>query len=55
LPAKLEDLVLECLEKGPNRRPESARILMNRFDACDDVEPWGAEEARRWWRERATA
>jgi eukaryotic-like serine/threonine-protein kinase len=55
LPAKLESLVLECLEKDPNRRPESAQALMDRLDACDDVEPWGADEARRWWRERKTA
>jgi eukaryotic-like serine/threonine-protein kinase len=55
LPAKLESLVLECLEKDPNRRPESARILIDRFDACDDVEPWGDDEARRWWRQRRMA
>jgi serine/threonine-protein kinase len=55
LPAKLERLVLECLEKDPNLRPESAQALLDRLAACDDVEPWGAEEARRWWRARKTA
>jgi hypothetical protein len=51
---KLERLVLECLEKDPNLRPESAQALLDRLDACDDVAPWGAEEARRWWLARRT-
>jgi hypothetical protein len=55
VPAKLERTVLDCLEKDPNRRPDSAQALMDRLDACDDVEPWAAEEARRWWRARKTA
>jgi predicted Ser/Thr protein kinase len=55
LPRKLESLVLECLEKDPNLRPESAQVLMDRLASCDDVEPWGADEARTWWRKRKTA
>jgi serine/threonine-protein kinase len=55
LPAKLEKVVLDCLEKDPLRRPESAHDLMDRLDACDDVEPWLPEEAQRWWRQRKTA
>jgi serine/threonine-protein kinase len=55
LPAKLERVVLECLEKDPGRRPESAEALMDRLDACDDVEPWNTEDARTWWRRRKTA
>jgi serine/threonine protein kinase len=55
LPAKLERVVLDCLEKDPTLRPESAQALADRLAACDDVEPWDAEEARRWWRARKTA
>jgi serine/threonine-protein kinase len=52
LPAKLESVVLECLEKDPSRRPESADALADRLAACDDVEPWSLELARHWWHER---
>ena len=55
LPAKLERVVLDCLEKDPLRRPESAHALMDRLAACDDVQPWLPEEAQRWWRQRKTA
>ena len=54
LPAKLERVVLDCLEKDPGDRPESAQALLDRLAACDDVAPWGAEEARSWWRERSS-
>jgi eukaryotic-like serine/threonine-protein kinase len=55
LPRKLERVVLDCLEKDPNDRPESAVALIARLDACDDVEPWSSEEARTWWKRRRTA
>jgi eukaryotic-like serine/threonine-protein kinase len=49
LPGKLESVVLDCLAKDPNDRPESAKALMARLIACDDVPPWTAEEGSRWW------
>ena len=55
LPGKLEKVVLDCLEKDPNSRPESARTLIERLDACDDVAPWPPVEAQQWWRARKTA
>lgn len=47
LPAALEDLVMECLEKDPARRPPSAEILSARLEVVP-VTPWTAERAERW-------
>jgi serine/threonine-protein kinase len=48
IPPALEAVVLACLDKQPDRRPQSAGELRRRLDACD-VEPWRAEQAARWW------
>ena len=57
LPEKLERLVMELLEKDPDRRPESAAALIARLDeieADSGVETWSADAARAWWAERST-
>ena len=33
IPAPLEDLLMECLEKDPARRPVSAEVVSSRLDA----------------------
>lgn len=51
LPAGLEALVLSCLEKHPDRRPNSARELAEQLRALKMVVPWTSEDAGAWWRE----
>ena len=55
LPSKLERLVLDCLEKDPALRPETADALAARLAACDDVSPWTPADAKSWWEARKKA
>jgi eukaryotic-like serine/threonine-protein kinase len=48
VPEALDRLVLACLAKKPEDRPASAAAL-SRALAEIEVEPWGEEQAKRWW------
>lgn len=49
IPPALEQVVMACLAKQPSGRPDSAGELA-RMLAAIEVEPWGQEQARQWWR-----
>jgi serine/threonine-protein kinase len=51
VPADLESLLLDCLEKDPARRPQAAAELRQRVRACRAYGTWDGERARRWWQE----
>jgi tRNA A-37 threonylcarbamoyl transferase component Bud32 len=48
VPAALDHLILACLAKRPEDRPQSAAAVARALDAVR-VEPWGGEEATAWW------
>jgi eukaryotic-like serine/threonine-protein kinase len=46
---QLEQVVLACLAKRPEDRPQTASEL-DRMLAEIEIEPWSEEEATHWWR-----
>jgi serine/threonine-protein kinase len=48
VPAALEDVVLSCLAKDPQGRPQSAADLAKSLKAVP-IQQWGEEQAKRWW------
>ena len=49
IPRELDDLVLACLQKDPNQRPQNAGELFQMASNCRACEGWNQEQARRWW------
>ncbi|HEY8943367.1 MAG TPA: serine/threonine-protein kinase, partial [Polyangiaceae bacterium] len=45
----LEGVIMACLEKNPNRRPQTAAELAERLSALTFERPWTEERARLWW------
>ena len=48
IPPSMDQVVLDCLAKKPEDRPQSAAELERRL-ASLDVEPWTPSQAHEWW------
>jgi serine/threonine-protein kinase len=46
---ELERVVLRCLDKDPNRRPQDALDLFELLDDCGGLAEWSGASAQRWW------
>ncbi len=49
IPEELDRIVLSCLEKRPQSRPQSADELSAMLERCPLAEPWTPLRARNWW------
>jgi len=49
VPASLERVVMHCLEKSREDRPQSAAELDALLEACADIPEWSQAESKRWW------
>lgn len=49
VPPALDALILQCLEKDPDRRPKDAQAVLRLVRACRVSEAWTGDRAREWW------
>jgi len=49
VPAELDSVILACLAKFPEERPQSAAELSRRLAAAVTRPAWTEELAHRWW------
>jgi serine/threonine-protein kinase len=49
IPRELDDIVLACLQKDPDKRPQNAEDLLRIACTCRTCETWNQETATRWW------
>jgi serine/threonine-protein kinase len=51
--ADLQQVILRCLEKDPDRRYQDAVTLEKALAACESAHLWTTERAEEWWRRHA--
>jgi eukaryotic-like serine/threonine-protein kinase len=52
LPNEVDSLVLDCLRKNPDDRPQDAGELLARITAYQLANQWSGAHARAWWQAR---
>jgi serine/threonine-protein kinase len=49
IPPRLEELILQCLDKNPNKRPQTARELGDRIRSLGLHGEWTRARREEWW------
>ena len=49
LQPSFEKIMMQCLEKDPDQRPQTVRDLAVMLERCAGVDRWSEEKARAWW------
>jgi eukaryotic-like serine/threonine-protein kinase len=49
IPRELDELVLACLDKNPDKRPQNAEELFHMACGCRACGEWNQAEAAEWW------
>ena len=49
IPKEIDDLVLACLQKDPDLRPQHAQDLFRLAHTCHTCEGWTRDTSRLWW------
>jgi hypothetical protein len=49
IPQELDEILLACLQKDPNNRPQTMQELAESLQRVPLANPWTDDRARRWW------
>ena len=45
----IEALIMQCLQKSPEKRHDSAAALEASLKQCNSYEAWTSQDASHWW------
>ena len=49
IPRELDEVILQCLQKDPNHRPQTAQELLRLLNQISIRDPWTEQDAKLWW------